>query len=142
MIGVMGLSNSITLWARRCWRTGGLFVCLHFQQHVLAVAQTGFFRSADLGVQGKAAALSGKPLTLGLQFFIAPTIPFKAQGVGVLFAAFGAALSGASDIVKHLAAVHADAGVGLEVAHVQPTFLPLFTVLRGCWCTFLLRFFS
>ena len=85
----MGLSNSITLWARRCWRTGGLFVCLHFQQHVFAVAQAGFFCSADIGVKGKAAALSGKALTPGLQFFIAPTIPFKVQGVGVLFAAFG-----------------------------------------------------
>ena len=80
----MGLSNSITLWARRCWRTGGLFVCLHFLQHVFAVAQAGFFRSADIGVKGKAAALSGKALTLGLQFFIAPTIPFQTLGVGVL----------------------------------------------------------
>lgn len=82
-------------------------------------------------MKGKAAALSGKALTLGLQFFIAPAIPFKALSVGVLFAALGAALSGASDIVKHLAAVHADTGVGLEIAHAQPAFLPLFTVLRG-----------
>lgn len=80
-------------------------------------------------MKGKAAALSGKALTPGLQFFIAPAIPFKAQGVGVLFAAFGAALGRASDIAEHLAAVHADAGVGLEVAHAQPAFLPLFTVL-------------
>lgn len=60
-----------------------MFACI-FQQHVLAVAQAGFFSCADIVVQGKAAALSSKALTLGLQFFIAPTIPFKAQGVGVL----------------------------------------------------------
>nr|DAL60911.1 MAG TPA_asm: hypothetical protein [Caudoviricetes sp.] len=132
---VMGLSNSITLWARRCWRTGGLFVCLHFLQHVFAVAQAGFFGGTDVGVQGKAAALSGKPLTPGLQFFIAPAIPFQTLSVGVLFAAFGAALSRASNIAEHLAAVHADACVGLEIAHAQPAFLPLFTVFRGCRCT-------
>lgn len=103
-----------------------------FLQHVFAVAQAGFFCSADLGVKGKAAALSGKALTLGLQFFIAPTIPFQTLSVGVLFAAFGAALSGTPDIAEHLAAVHADAGVGFEVAHAHPAFLPLFTVLRGC----------
>ena len=84
-------------------------------------------------MQGKAAALSGKALTLGLQFFIAPTIPFKALSVGVLFAALGTALGRASDIAEHLAAVHADTGVGLEIAHAQPAFLPLFTVFRGCW---------
>lgn len=50
-------------------------------------------------------------------------------------AALRAPFSAAAYIVHHFAAVNADAGVDHIVtgSHAQPTFLPLFTVLRGCW---------
>ena len=84
----------------------------------------------------------GVPHDAGRFFIMRPVIP--AILVVALSAAGSAKAQVASNIFHHLAAVQTNAGKVLSFIHgwCQPAFLPLFTVLRGCWCTFLLRFFS
>ena len=69
----------------------------------------------------------------GRFFIMRPVIP--AILVVALSAAGSAKAQVASNIFHHLAAVQTNAGKVLSFIHgwCQPAFLPLFTVLRGCW---------
>ena len=85
----------------------------------------------------------GVPHGAGRVFIARPVIP------AILVVALSAAGSAKAQIARNVghypAAVHADAGEVLSFIHGRchpPAFLPPFTVLRGCWFTFLPCFFS